>query len=734
MALSQAAQHLLDLACLDAAQRAMEQYSFRNVMVSALDLGAEGPLAPIFHVGRNEEFRRRLEEGLGRRPRPPRLSAVRAQRSPILDLRLRQADLSGDETGVRELLHACLADESVSAYLQNIMMSSGQVLELADDSRVPKQTSDPVVLVDADGGAKPDEKRTPFSRDLTQLACEGKLSGAQGREKEILRLRSALNRMNQNNPLLVGLPGTVKSALVEQLAIEIAQGLHHELADVTLLEMDLPGMVAGTRYRGEFEERLKTLIETIRRAGGKIIPFIDEIHLIVGAGAAEGSMDTANILKPPLARGELRVIGATTPMEHRLRIESDSALDRRFSVIRVEPPSEAETETILLGALPRFERHHRVKIAPAAASTAVKLAGRYLTNRQFPDKAFFVLDDAAAFLRASKPDAESLQSDDVMDAVERVTGVPVKQLRLGDRERLANLEGRLKELVVGQPEAVRAMVERMKESHAGMTSLDRPIPGFLFVGPSGVGKTHLAKTFADEYFKTAGSFQKFDMSQFAGQAGHASLLGAPMGTVGSDRGGCLTNLLRQHPYAVYLFDEIEKGDPDVLNIFLGILDSGRLSGRDGVEVDCRHAVFMFTSNIGASQHDDTLPFDELRSRYIESLNKRLPPELVGRMQVVPFYRLNRESARSVVSLLLRDVQKLARQGSGTMVRFDEMTVDELVTRALDTVHGARALRQIVDEKVKRPLVDWLLTTEKREGVAVLGRWGKDGVVFEVEPG
>lgn len=732
--LTPAAQILLDLARDDAEQRSDPEFSYRHVFLAALDLGSDGPLAPILHVGRDADFRRVLETGIQRRPPSRRLQPPPARISPHFDYQLRMALASQEDVAVRKLLLLGLSDSAIAGYLRRVGISASQLVELAEDSTVPATMPLAPEAVAAGDGKRSTSNLAAFGRDLTRLAREGKLNGAVGRQAEVLRLRAALNRMNQNNPLLVGLPGTGKTAIVEQLAIEIASGSLPELVDVTLIELDLAGMVAGTRYRGEFEERLKGIIETIRAAAGKMIPFIDEIHMIVGAGSAEGSMDTANILKPALARGELRVIGATTPMEHRLRIETDGALDRRFNVIRVEPPTAEETERILQGVLPRFERHHKVPISPGAATAAVKLSGRYLTSRQFPDKALFLLDDAAAFARAAEPKLERVEAHHVADATERVTGVPVKHLQVGDRERLVQLADRLSSLVVGQPDAVKAVVERMKEVQAGMASPERPIPGFLFVGPSGVGKTHLAKTFAEEFFKTPGAFQRFDMSQYADHGGLAALLGAPMGTIGSDRGGALTNTLRQHPHAVYLFDEIEKGDTEVLNIFLGILDSGRPSGRDGVQVDARHAVFMFTSNLGRSVHDDSLPFDKLRELYVEALHAKLPPELVGRMEVIPFYGVSPKSARSIVRLQFEELGRLARAANALDLQFEETAVDALVDIALDRLHGARALRRAVDERVKRPLVDFLLTRgAPARGGKLVGHWsdGERQITFRV---
>jgi ATP-dependent Clp protease ATP-binding subunit ClpC len=713
--LSPAASALLDLAAQDAEQRGEAEFGLRNIVLAALELGFDGPLGPVFHVRLDRKLKSSLEVGYPPRAQIPRMAVAKAKPDATLEMALAAALARGD-VDVRQVLTLPLADRGIRDLLARLNFSPDNLLEQAEDSKVP-HTARPsagaaagaAVPVESggQGGGQSQDVFATFGRDLTAMAKKGELRGATGRAAEIERLCAALGRMSQNNPLLVGLPGTGKTAVVEQFAIDAAAGKWPHLKEARVVEIDLAGMVAGTKYRGEFEQRLKSLITGLQSAGGQIIPFIDEIHMLVGAGGAEGSMDAANMLKPPLARGELRVIGATTPSEYRTSIEKDPALARRFNVVRLNPPSAEETKGILRAALPRFEKHHGVPIDVAAADEAVRMADRYITNRNFPDKALFLLDDAAASSRLKSP-GEKVGELAVYEAVQRVTGVPVSQVNQHPRERRDAIVSALKAEVVGQPDALTIVTSKIDEMLSGMVSRNQPVPGLLFVGPSGTGKTHLAKTFATEFFHTDGAYHRYDMSEYAGQSGHASLLGAAMGLVGSERGGILTNALRQYPHALYLFDEIEKGERETLNIFLGVLESGTLTGRDGVEVDCRHALFAFTSNLGARLHNSDKPWEELRELYSEELRKTLPPELLGRMEIIPFRPLGDEAIISVLRLQLREIQQQAKDARQLAVTFTDDCLQPLAKLGRDDAYGARALRRIIAERVKRPLVAWML--------------------------
>lgn len=717
--ITEAGASLIERAKDEAEQRGDLEFSYRHLALAALALGAEGPLGPLFHIARDRPLKTMLESSMRPKPAMRRLHVTPAIMAGHLDFAVSK-QLTKGPVGVRDLLLLTLNDQAIEAFIYKLGMATRDFLEWADDDRLPGLLREMPVSATPEGRAN--ANAVSFGRDVTALAKEGKLKGAFHRDKELRRLRYTLNRMEKNNPLFVGWPGCGKTAIVEQLAIEIAAGRIAELADVSIIELDLAGLIAGTKLRGEFEERLKRLLDQIKASAGKQILFIDEIHMIVGAGSAEGSMDVANILKPALARGEVRVIGATTPEEYRQRIEPDKALERRFGKVMVSSPTAEETVAIAMASLPRLAEHHGIEIAQDAAQAAVELSDRYLPTRHFPDKALLLLDDAAAACRSCDPVIKLVERSHIIEAVERVTAVPVKKLQAGAQQRIEHLAERLRSSIVGQDEPIDEILAEMSRSATGLLDTTKPPPAFLLVGPTGVGKSYMAQLLAEEYFVTSGSYQHFDMSQYAGQAGHASLLGAPAGTIGSDRGGTLTNALRQHPHGVYLFDEIEKGDVETLNIFLGILDSGMLTGRDGVTVSARHAQFIFTSNLGAEYHDDSLSWSELRERYATALAAHLRPELLTRLRIIPFRHLNKNSARALVKLRLDALSVLAR---GTRdcedVTFSDEAVDSLTALAMRRVQGARVMQQLIDDRATRPLTKFLLGRSDPAG-RIAGDW------------
>jgi ATP-dependent Clp protease ATP-binding subunit ClpC len=710
------AERLVDTALRDAATRLQPQAGYRNLLLGALDLGADGPLGAAYGRRRLlQELRAALETGLPqRRTAEPSTTATV---SPHLERLLHRARPSvGDALDVRAVLAVACEEMPVPGVLHAHDVTLAQLLELAEEESVG-------AAVPAPSGTASDSKPAGgpilerFGRDLTALAREGKLAPAIGREREVELLRSALLRLYRNNPLLVGAPGTGKTAIVEHFARLIASGeAGPQFEGLRLIEVDLPGLVAGTRFRGDFEERIQALLREVKAAAGKVIPFIDEVHLLMGAGATEGGMDAANILKPALARGELRLVAATTPAEYRATIEKDGATARRFGVIHVDAPGLDDTIQILVGVRARITKHHGLHIEESHCALATRLAERYVRDREFPDKAIAVLDEACALRRAREKSAgrsegQTLTDGDVLEAIERITGIQSVRLASDERERLARVEGELRRRVVGQPDAVDGLLRVLRRRAAGLAPADRPVGSFLFVGPSGVGKTELAAVLAEAYFGAAGSLHRFDMSEYADQSGSATLLGAPQGTIGSDRGGVLTNALRTDPYAVYLFDEIEKADRSTMNIFLQMLDAGRLTGRDGVTVDATHAVFVFTSNLGTREVLTEPGLDDARRSevHLEAVRRHLPPELFRRFDaVVPFRVLDGNASRAVAKLQLEELQKRMQHAHGGALAFDDDVVEAIAVRGTSPLYGARNVRFAMAELVEEPLVRFIL--------------------------
>src|SRR6266487_203582 len=509
------------------------------------------------------------------------------------------------------------------------------------------------------GGAAREASNTPtldeFDRDLSQDAREGKLDPVIGRADEIEQTIEILSRRTKNNPALIGDPGVGKTAIVEGIAQRIVnEEVPETLTGRRVVQLDLAGMVAGSKYRGEFEERLKKVIDEITENEGNIILFVDELHTLVGAGAAEGAMDAGNMLKPALARGELHVIGATTLDEYRKDVEGDPALERRFQPVLVREPTVDETIEILHGLKDRYEAFHRVRISDEAILAAAELSDRYIRDRFLPDKAIDLIDQAGARVRlrtkTKDDETRSLEEDlrrlarerdqattaeDIAEIVSRATGIPVSQLTAEERERLLRLEQQLHERIVGQDEAVSAVAEAIRRSRAGLGDPNRPVGSFLFLGPTGVGKTELARALAEVLFGDESLMVRFDMSEFQERHTVSRLVGAPPGYVGYEEAGQLTEQVRRRPYSVLLFDEIEKAHPDVFNILLQILDDGRLTDAQGRTVDFKHAVVIMTSNLGADriqQHTRQKgSFDELRPELMEILQRSFRPEFINRI-------------------------------------------------------------------------------------------------------
>ena len=639
------------------------------------------------------------------------------------------------------LLCAMLEDSSCTA--SRWLAALG--IELPQAARECRQLSGQLVLpaqprMAASRTGRPSEK---YGRDLTRLAQEGRLDPVLCRDAELDRMIEILCRRQKNNPCLLGEPGVGKSALAEALAQRIAAGqITPALRGKRVLALDMASMVAGTKYRGDFEERFKNLLEELYRDRSTIL-FIDEIHIIAGAGAAEGAIDAASILKPMLARGEIQLIGATTPEEYRKTIQKDSALERRFGRVMVEEPTPAAAETILAGLMPRYERYHGVSIPPEAIHAAVELSVRYLPGRYLPDKAIDLLDEAAAARRIADASGgrRALTPADIAKVVSKASGVPAERVGEAERERLANLEQRLAAEVIGQPQAVAAVASAIRRSRTGLRESGRPIGAMLFLGPTGVGKTQLARTLAKCWFGSEKALLRFDMSEYMERHTVARLLGAPPGYVGHDEGGQLTEAVRRRPYSVVLFDEIEKAHSDIQNLLLQILEDGNLTDSQGRRADFSNTIILLTSNLGArclSGQTSPLGFGaaaaETRRRgqqAIQEAKEFFRPELMGRLdETVLFDPLGPEQLAGIADRLLVELeQRAARQGYTL-----HHTPAAAKVLAGDKVppYGARELRRTVSRAVEQALADRIAAGTAHPGTVYTADVDADGHIILTE--
>ncbi|MET8571638.1 ATP-dependent Clp protease ATP-binding subunit [Streptomyces sp. NPDC004783] len=629
---------------------------------------------------------------------------------------------------------------------------------------------------------RPAEPRQPattldeFGRDLTEEAKAGKLDPVVGRAEEIEETVEILSRRSKNNPVLIGEPGVGKTAIVEGLAQRIVAGeVPDTLKDKRVVALDLSGMVAGAQYRGQFEERLKKVIEDVQQARGEIVLFIDELHTVVGAGATgEGSMDAGNMLKPALARGELHVVGATTIDEYRKYVEKDAALERRFQPVMVPEPTVEETVQILEGLRDAYEAHHQVRFADGALAAAAELSDRYVSDRFLPDKAIDVMDQAgarvrlrsagrstevvgledriaelrreqdqavaaqeyerAAELKGLIAEAEgelagieerregvvSVTADDIADVISRRTGIPVSQLTADEKERLLRLEEEMHERIVGQDEAVTAVSRAVRRNRAGMGDPNRPVGSFLFLGPTGVGKTELAKTLAELLFGEEDRMVRFDMSEFQEKHTVARLVGAPPGYVGYEEAGQLTEKVRRQPYSVVLFDEVEKAHPDVFNTLLQILDDGRLTDGQGRTVDFRHCVVIMTSNIGARRIlDHKGDVSELRDELMGDLRSRFLPEFLNRIDdIIVFHGLTEDDLGEIVDHLLRQSERRVH-AQGLKLEVTEAAKKLLIAHGHQPEFGARPLRRTIQAELDNRIADLLLGGEADPGDTIV---------------
>lgn len=668
----------------------------------------------------------------------------------------------------------------------------------------PGGDSSPISQKDSKGGSA--KTKTPtldqFGRDLTAEARAGKIDPVIGRATEIERVIQILSRRTKNNPCLIGEPGVGKTAIAEGLALKIANGEVPELLkDKRIVSLDLTGMVAGTKYRGDFEERIKAAIDEVKKASDVIL-FIDELHTIVGAGSAEGSTDAANILKPSLARGDLQVIGATTLNEYKKHIEQDAALERRFQPVMVGEPTQEEAVQILKGLKDRYEAHHKVKITDEAIDAAVKLSSRYIADRYLPDKAIDLIDEAAAGVRlknfTAPPDLKKMEEElkqvsaekteavnsqdferaatlrdkesklskelsdkkeewmkqnahtsgevterEIADIVSKWTGVPVTQLTEEESKRLLNMEKILHERVVGQDEAVSAVAKAIRRGRVGLKDPKRPTGSFIFLGPTGVGKTELCRALAEAIYGDENAMIRLDMSEYMEKHTVSKLIGSPPGYVGFDEGGQLTDRVRRKPYSVLLFDEIEKAHPDVFNILLQILEDGMLTDSHGRRVDFKNTVIIMTSNIGArlitdkkslgfveSKDEAESDYSKIKSDVMGELKKYFKPEFLNRVDdIIVFHQLTRENIAEITKRMLSSLSDRV-SGMEMSIEFTEKAVELVAKAGFDPVYGARPLRRAIQSRIEDALSEKLLEGEFRVGDKIICDAEDDKITFK----
>lgn len=580
-------------------------------------------------------------------------------------------------------------------------------------------------LVRGSSNAMPTPLLDKYGRDLTELAHIGKIGPAVGRAREIRAIARTLTRNKKNNPLLVGDAGVGKTAIIEGLAWEIAQGVAPgPLREKRIVQVEIGMLVAGTSLRGQFEERLGGIVDEVRSSNGQIILFIDEIHTIVGAGdTIDSNLDAANILKPALARGDISCIGATTFEEYRKSIAKDPALDRRFRTIDISEPTIDDTLVIIENVYPRYEQHHRVNILPEAREAAVRLSAKYLVDRRLPDKALDLLDEACARLviQTQSPDIDrkmEISAYTVHEVLSEWTGIPINELKASEREKFATMYEKLGQRVRGQDHAVKVLADTIKTHRAGLSNPRRPIGVFLFLGPSGVGKTELARALAEFLFNNENAIIRLDMSEFHDEHTVARLIGAPPGYKGTERGGQLTEALRRRPYSVVLLDEVEKAAPQVFDIFLQVFDEGRLTDALGATVDARHAVWIMTSNIGTGDVGKGIGFgaqpDQLPD-YSMHLKRFFRPEFLNRVdEVVIFKPLDRVALNQILDLQLVDVMERL-DAQHLKLDLAESARNLLLNEGHDPANGARPLRRVIERLLTRPLSSALLERDYKPG-------------------
>ena len=739
----------------------------------------------------------------------------------ILQIAVMEAARMGHNyVGTEHLLLALLEESDSYAvyFLQelgvkpgDVVAKIGEAINTVDENSEAGASS---VGLSGRGGAKGGAKGKSntktldqFGRDLTALAAQGGIDPVIGRQEEIERVIQILSRRTKNNPCLIGEPGVGKTAVAEGLALKITSGDVPELLKgKRVVSLDLTGMVAGTKYRGDFEERIKTALDEVRQAGNVIL-FIDELHTIVGAGSAEGSADAANILKPSLARGDFQVIGATTINEYRKYIEKDAALERRFQPVMVGEPTEEEAVSILRGLRDRYEAHHKVKISDSAIEAAVKLSSRYIADRYLPDKAIDLIDEAASRVRlrafTAPDDLQELEKklkeleqeksaavnaqdferaakirdeekttrgrleeqkqlwqeknaqasgevtpEDIAHIVSSWTGIPVVQLTEEESERLLRMEEVLHERIVGQDEAVSSVARAIRRGRVGLKDPKRPVGSFIFLGPTGVGKTELCKALAEAMFGDENAMIRLDMSEYMEKHTVSKLVGSPPGYVGYEEGGQLTEKVRRKPYSVVLFDEIEKAHPDVFNMLLQILEDGRLTDSQGRKVDFRNTVIIMTSNVGArliTEKQASLGFsagagsgekdmEKIRETVLDELKKTFRPEFLNRVDdIIVFNKLGEEDIREIARRMLHQLSRRV-EGLGIDLSFSDEAVKAIADAGFDPVYGARPLRRAIQSKIEDRLSEQMLEGKVASGKPLVCDYRDGAFTFEEKAG
>lgn len=718
----------------------------------------------------------------------------------------RQAAKAGSLlTGTEHILMALISDgDNVAVRIMNTL--SLPIQKIFVDTLLTIGL-DPAAYREETGSRRKKKSQTGtldlYSRDLTALAAQGKLDPVVGRDDEIARAIQILSRRTKNNPCLVGEPGVGKTAIVEGLALRIAQDhVPETVRDKRVLMLDLSGMVAGSKYRGEFEERIKKVIREVTEAGN-ILLFLDEIHTLIGAGGAEGAIDASNILKPSLARGEIQLIGATTLEEYRKYVEKDAALERRFQPVTVEEPSEEETVGILKGIVSQYEQHHQVKIAEEALEAAVKLSSRYINDRRLPDKAIDVMDEAAAAVRLERmgsPDADGdlmdglkeldmrleeairsgdyeqagvwkkeqdelfsryerrqkrlekkrekdmpqVTAEDIAKVISVWTKVPVSRLTEKEGERLLKLESILHKRVIGQEEAVSAVARAMRRGRVGLQDPKRPIGSFLFLGPTGVGKTELSKALAEAMFGSENALIRVDMSEYMEGHSVSKMIGSPPGYVGFDDGGQLSEKVRQNPYSVVLFDEIEKAHPDVFNILLQVLDDGHITDSRGRKVSFKNTVIIMTSNAGAqrivepknlgfvAKEDARKSYERMKNGVMEEVKRLFKPEFLNRIdEVIVFHQLTGTDMKQIINLLSGSLIKRCREQMDIRLILTAALKDHIVEKYSDLKMGARPLKRAIQTQIEDALAEEILSGRIGSGDSVSAGFREGKVTFSV---
>ena len=743
-----------------------------------------------------DELRMRVDSALQKSPRAANEGTIiygTPRTVRLLDNAESEADRLKDEfIGIEHLLIALCSvrDGETPKILEEFGLGQEKIYSALQEIRGGHRVTD--THAESKYGAL--EK---YCRDLTMLAREGKLDPVIGREEEIKRVMQVLTRRTKNNPVIIGEAGVGKTAIAEGIAQKIiSDDVPDSLRNKRVLALDMGSLVAGSKFRGEFEERLKTVMDEIRQAHGEIILFIDEIHTVVGAGAAEGAIDASNMLKPALARGELQCIGATTLDEYREHIEKDAALERRFQPVYIDEPSEEVTIEMLRALRPRYESHHKIKITDSALEAAAKLSNRYIADRHLPDKAVDLIDEAAAKIRieagsppadikamekkvhqlADEEEAASQRSDyenaaklkaehlkledeynkardkwlkekkidtvvdeeDIAELVSKWTGIPVSRMLEQEIDKLLHMEERLHERIIGQDDAIRVVSESIRRARAGLKDPKRPIGSFIFLGPTGVGKTELARALAEFLFDDEDAMVRLDMSEYMEKHTTSRLIGAPPGYIGYEEAGQLTEAIRRRPYKVVLLDEIEKAHPNIFNILLQILEDGRLTDGHGRTVDFKNTVIIMTSNLGTEEFQhQSLGFSKETKTEIErrrgaiedALKRTFRPEFLNRLdEVVIFQPLTKEQIKLIVDLVLKDIQKRLAERKIT-VELTEKAKARLAKEGFDPAFGARPLRRTVQRLVETPLSTKILKGEFKDGDHVVVDVGTDGFTF-----